>query len=163
MRYVVYIVWFFLWANWCELMCWEESLEHQLALCSLLQLELLFTIPMCLGPVFDPVVFNGEQMDSAELSSPAENCGMCASGEPYLFLMSKGEGDHVQKTSGAFGVRPAGRKDVPGPDKGRTVCRSQLRAAWALWPAARSASDREKSQWNTPPRPHMQGCLINDK
>lgn len=128
-----------------------------------MQLELLFTIPMCLGPVFDPVIFNGEQMDSAELGSPAENCGMCASGEPYLFLMSKGEGDHIQKTSGAFGVGPAGLKDVPGPDKGRTGCRSQLRAAWALWPAARSASDREKSQWNTPPRPHMQGCLINDK
>lgn len=101
----------------------------EFALCSLLQLDVLFTIPMCPGPVFDPVRLNGEQMDSAELSSPAENCGMCASGEPYLFLMSKGEGDHVQKTSDAFGVRPVGRKDVPGPDKGRTGCRSQLQAA----------------------------------
>lgn len=63
-----------------------ESLEHWLAPCSLLRLDLLFTIPMCPVPVFDPVGFNGEQMDSAELGSPAENCGMCASGEPYLFF-----------------------------------------------------------------------------
>lgn len=83
---------------------------------------------MCPGPAFDPVGFNREQMDSAELGSPAENCGMCASGEPYLFLMSKGEGDRAQKTLVAFGVGPAGQKDVPGPDKGKTGCRSRLQA-----------------------------------
>lgn len=70
-------------------MCLEESLEHCLVLCSLLRLA-LFTNPPCPGLAFDPIGFNGEQMDSAELSSLVENCGTCASGEPYLFLMSEG-------------------------------------------------------------------------
>lgn len=84
---------------------------------------------MCPGPVFDPVRVNGEQMDSAELGSLGENCGVRASAEPYLFSMSEGEGDSGGKTSG---VRPVGRKDVPGLDKGRTGCQSRLRAGSAL-------------------------------
>lgn len=54
-------------------------------MCSSLLLDVLFTINMCPGPVFDPVGFNGEQMDSAELGSPAENRGVPASAVLFVF------------------------------------------------------------------------------
>lgn len=91
-------------------------------------------------------------------SAPQQRTAGCLHLLSCLFSMSEGDRDSERKT---LGVGPAGRKDVPGPDKGRTGCRSRLRAGWALWSAARSASDREKWQWSKPPRPHTQGGLIS--